>query len=89
MEILQEKFAHVFEENESQRQRYEILGAQLTETVDNLEKVTAEKQVFRQKLDELKAETNEKLTIIEQSFETLPIRKMTIQRSDQKDNKHY
>ena len=85
LEILREKFALVFEENESQRQRYEILGAQLTDTIDNLEKVTAEKQLFRQKLDELQAETDEKLTGMEQSFETLPIRKMSIPRSDQKN----
>ena len=31
------------------------------------------------------AETDEKLTAMEQSFETLPIRKMSIPRSDQKD----
>ena len=80
LEILQEKFALVFEENESQRQRYEILGVQLTETVENLETVTVERQVLRQKLDELQAETDEKLTEIEQSFETLPIRKMSIPR---------
>ena len=96
---LQEKVDAIFQENKLLTETSEKLRKQLTvkeqkfedfrfETFANLEKVlNAEKQVFRQKLDELQAETNRKLTEMEQSFETLPIRKMSIPRSDQKDRK--